>query len=192
MNQELLTASTEAILEMLKKYNNLLSKHQMEAESKLADWADYLARKGFTVKQVGQALADLDSKTFMPSSFEVATKIKESMKKKISSYELEQEILTFVRANAYDLEANYFHTLSEPARKVINAMGGTKEIRESNPDFIGRKLMKAYEDIQDHYESIPTEYKGINHNAFKAAPVDFANIARLVAPIEESHYQDEQ
>lgn len=185
MNNKEFPLIAKAILEMLKRFNNGLSKHQMEAESKLADWADYLARKGFTVKQVGQALADLDSKTFMPSSFEIATKIKESMRQKISSYELEQEILTFVRANAYDLEVNYFHTLSEPARKVINAMGGTKEIRESNPDFIGRKLMKVFEDIQDHYESVPTEYKGVNHHAPKTAPIDFQNIARSIAPVIE-------
>lgn len=180
MNNKEFPLIAKAILEMLKRFNNGLSKHQMESESKLADWADYLARKGFTVKQVAKALADLDSKTFMPSSFEIGTKIKESMKPKISSYELEQEILTFVRANAYDLEVNYFHTLSEPARKVINAMGGTKEIRDSNPDFIGRKLMKVFEDIQDHYDSIPIEYRGVNKGNLSISQVDFKNIAGAI------------
>ena len=76
---ELNDAVKLAMTAMLIKFNNRLSKNQMEPESKLADWADFLAfEKKFTVSQVAHALASLVSENtkFMPSAYEIADALK--------------------------------------------------------------------------------------------------------------------
>lgn len=172
------TVTHKAILQMLKRFNNGLSKHQMESEEKLSQWAEYLQTKRFTVEEVGKALAQIGSTAFMPSSFEIASKIKEMRSPKVNTALLENEIVEFVRLHSYDLEGNYFHTLSEAARKVINSMGGTREIRNSNPDFIGRRISKAFEDIKEGYENISIEYRGGRSSTYGA--IDFKNIAGAI------------
>jgi hypothetical protein len=138
---ELQGAIKDAVTAMLIKFNNRLSKNQMETESKLADWAEFLAfEKGFTVNQVKFALTQLTqtNKTFMPSAYEIADAL--SVKHESIDHKAPLIVLEILQAvklfGQYD-ELKMIETLSEDARLTLSAIGGTSDIRNSDHDNIG-------------------------------------------------------
>jgi hypothetical protein len=99
MSTELQDAIRNAVTAMLIKFNNRLSKNQMEPESKLADWAEFLAfEKGFTVSQVMFALTELTktNKTFMPSAYEIADALAVKRRSRTNYCERDFSINSFV------------------------------------------------------------------------------------------------
>jgi hypothetical protein len=135
MSTELQDAIRNAVTAMLIKFNNRLSKNQMEPESKLADWAEFLAfEKGFTVSQVMFALTELTktNKTFMPSAYEIADALAvKTETKEDRAPIIAKEIFQLIRSFHQDLEAQMLEKASPDARLVFLAIGNTSDIRNS-------------------------------------------------------------
>jgi hypothetical protein len=138
---ELQGAIKEAVTAMLIKFNNRLSKNQMEPESKLKDWAEFLAfEKGYTVTQIMFALTELTktNKTFMPSAYEIADAL--SVKQESIDHKAPLVVLEILQAiklfGQYD-ELKMIETLSEDARFTLLALGGTSDIRNADQDNLG-------------------------------------------------------
>lgn len=138
---ELQGAIKDAVTAMLIKFNNRLSKNQMEPESKLKDWAEFLAfEKGFTVTQIMFALTELTktNKTFMPSAYEIA----DALSVKHESIDHKAPLIVLEILNAIKLFGQYdelkmIETLSEDARLALLAIGGTSDIRNADNDNLG-------------------------------------------------------
>lgn len=120
---ELNEAVKAAMVQMLIKFNNRLNKSQMEPESKLADWAQYLAfERKFKVSQVAVALESLmNSNTkYMPSAYEIADALKP---KSISSDDVgnfvaNEVIQKVIEFGIYRLD-QAFQALSEVSKNTI-------------------------------------------------------------------------
>jgi hypothetical protein len=138
---ELQGAIKDAVTAMLIKFNNRLSKNQMEPESKLRDWAEFQAfEKGFTVGQVMFALTELTktNKTFMPSAYEIADALapKEEKKEELAPL-IANEIIRAIHNYGQYNEEKMYASLSEDARLTLLAIGGTSDIRNADQDNIG-------------------------------------------------------
>lgn len=134
-------AVRKAMTEMLKKFNNRLSKNQMEPESKLGDWADFLAfEKGFTVNQVMFALNELTrtNKAFMPSAYEIAAALSvKEVSKDEKANAVVAELFQAIKDFSQYSESEMVEALSEDAGLTLLAMGGTSELRNTPIDNIG-------------------------------------------------------
>lgn len=124
-----------AMVAMLIKFNNRLNKSQMEPESKLSDWADFLAfEKHFTVSQVAFALTELTKKntTFMPSAYEIADVLapKETKIQDLAPV-IVTEMLSLLRSYSQYSEKDMIEKASENAKLAFYALGSTQDIRLS-------------------------------------------------------------
>lgn len=138
---ELQTAVKDAITAMLIKFNNRLSKSQMEPESKLADWAEFLAfERGYTVNQVKFALTELTkgNRPFMPSAYEIADALtaKEDKKEDLAPLIVNEIIQAIQCYGQYD-EERMIQSVSEDARLVLRKLGNTTDIRNADIDNLG-------------------------------------------------------
>jgi hypothetical protein len=175
MSTELNAAIKEAMLAMLVKFNNRLNKAQMEPESKLADWADYLAfERKFKVSQVAVALETLMSSNtrFMPSAYEIANALKPKTQtsEDIGNQVANEVIQAVINYGVYRINEAY-SSLSEMAKQTI---GDNRyiltEIANSDQDSLPtiraqiRNMVKASAELQ-----------GINQHNRKLAAIGISH-----------------
>lgn len=132
---ELNDAILKASRSMLQKFNNRFNKSQRESEEVLSDWAGYLAiEKGYTVNQIGYALAALMQKgaRFMPSAYEIESELTPPKEKKEDLAPIiVKEIIQLIRSWHPDLEHRMIEQASDDAKLVFQAIGNTADLRNS-------------------------------------------------------------
>jgi hypothetical protein len=131
--------SKKLIHEALRKYGALFSKAPTDQALEL--YADMLS-ENFEFKQVTWALSQLIKKgsPFFPSCGEIFSMLKVPEERKEDQAPIiANEIISFVKLHHFDLEYKYLDTLSPLAREVIQSIGGTQDIRNSE-NF---EIMKA-------------------------------------------------
>ena len=138
---ELNNAIKNAMTAMLTKFNNRLGKSQMESESKLADWAEYLAfERKFTVSQVAVALESLMSANtkFMPSAYEIADALKPKgvSTEDIGNFVANEVIQKVIDFGIYRLNEAFAELSDVSKRTIENNRYLLNEIANSDQDSL--------------------------------------------------------
>lgn len=145
MNQEKFIEIQAAIFEV----GLLFGKQQQPTEQMVNAYAKALLN--YTPQQITYAFNQviLSGSAFFPSLAEVLKHLRpQEEKKEDLAPIIANEIISFVRLHHFDLEKNYFHTLSETAQAVIEANGGTKSIRDSdNPETMKAQLERLVKGV---------------------------------------------
>jgi hypothetical protein len=123
-----------AIYQMGLRFNQEPSKEKIEAYAN--DLMDY------TPEQVTYAFRQVinSGSAFFPSISEILKHLRPAeQKKEDQAPMIANEIISFVKMHHFDLEHRYLDTLSPLAREVIQSLGSTQDIRDSE-NF---EIMKA-------------------------------------------------
>lgn len=179
---ELDKAVKDAMTAMLVKFNNRLSKFQMEPEEKLADWAEYLAfERKFKVSQVAVALESLMSSNtkFMPSAYEIADalKPKDLSSEEIGNFVANEVIQKVIEFGIYRLH-EAFEALSDVSKKTIGENRYLlREISRSEES----QLPTIRAQIRGLAKSVAESHKAASHNT-KLARIGIASNEALQLP----------
>lgn len=181
---ELNSAIKDAMTAMLVKFNNRLGKSQMESESKLADWAEYLAfERKFKVSQVAVALESLMSANtkFMPSAYEIsdALKPKQPSSEDLGNFVANELIQSVIRFGGYRLGEAY-DSLSDVSKKTLG--GNTyllREIANSEEDQLPSIRAQIRGMVKGAAESIKAE---VHNDKLKKIGIETDNVLSLKRP----------
>lgn len=151
MNQEQtneIELRAKGIMALLVRFNSLFSKAQRETDETLLVWANYLAKRNFTVKQIGFALTELSKKSlvFMPSSHEIvgvlipAIPPKEFRAEKIAT-EIHEAILNTLSGS----KSNFTDEMPADTLATVEALGGYRVLKETDlsKDINRARLVKG-------------------------------------------------
>lgn len=130
-------ARQKAFFEMLKTYNNRLSKNQSESEDKLMAWASELSKTNLTVQRVVSILRVLakENKTFMPSLNLIISQSEEPLSSPSErAYIAVDEIILAIQYFGYMRLDEAFNSLSVDARIGLNSPSAMKAICDTTID----------------------------------------------------------
>lgn len=148
MDKADIAIKAKGILVYLERFNLLYSKHQRESDEVLKYWANNLAHRNFTVKQIAFALNEISKKgsVFMPGVNEIvavlvpAPEPKESRAEKIAT-EIHEAILDTLSGS----KLNFIDELPHDTLLTIESLGGYRQLQHTdfNKDINRARLVKC-------------------------------------------------
>lgn len=142
-NQETIELRIKGIMAMLVRFNSLFAKYQRETDETLLTWANHLANRNFTVKQIRFALNELSKKglIYVPSAHEIAgVLVPAEVPKEFRAEKIATEIHEAILETLNGTKTNFTDEMALDTKLTVDALGGYRVLKES--DF-GKDINRA-------------------------------------------------